>query len=77
MESGDILIQVFPATSPGVDIQLSGAAATRFGRQIKQVIAETVAACGVSDVKIEAIDKGALDCTVRARTEAAIARALA
>lgn len=76
MESGDILVQVFPAPGEGVEVELTSAVATRFGRQIKQVISDVVASKGLSGVRIEAVDKGALDCTIRARTEAALARAL-
>ena len=49
--------------------------AYQFGEQIKNVIKETVGELGVTDARIEAIDKGALDCTIRARTTAAVVRA--
>ena len=75
LESGDIFIQIFPAETEGIDITLDSTVAYQFGEQIKRVIAETAHSLGLNDARIEAIDKGALDCTVRARTAAAIERA--
>ena len=59
----------------GINITLDSTVAYQFGEQIKRVIAETAHSLGLNDARIEAIDKGALDCTVRARTAAAIERA--
>ena len=47
----------------------------QFGRQIEKVIRETLAELGVESALVDAVDKGALDCTVRARTAAAAYRA--
>ena len=47
----------------------------QFGRQIKAVITETLEGLGVIDAHVQAIDKGALDCTIRARVTAAAVRA--
>lgn len=65
----------FPAEHPGLEINLESTVAYQFGEQIKNVIKETVGELGVTDARIEAIDKGALDCTIRARTTAAVVRA--
>ena len=43
--------------------------------RIEQVIRETAAELGVEHALIRAVDKGALDCTVRARAAAALFRA--
>lgn len=75
MESGDILIQVFPAEHPGIEVNLTSAVAARFGTQIRKVITETVGELGLTDVRIDAVDKGALDCTIRARVQTAVVRA--
>ena len=47
----------------------------QFGRQIEAVIRETLAGLGVEHAEVSAVDKGALDCTVRARVSAAAFRA--
>lgn len=75
LESGDILIQIYPAEKPGLEINLDSTVAYQFGAQIKSVIKDTVTEMGVTDARIEAVDKGALDCTIRARTTAAVVRA--
>ena len=64
-----------PSGNPGVEIQLDSTVMGLYGRQITQVIAETAAECGVDGVRIVASDKGALDCTIRARVKTAILRA--
>ena len=75
LESGDIMIQIFPAEHPLLEINLESTEAYQYGEQIKNVIKETMGELGVTDARIEAIDKGALDCTIRARTTAAVVRA--
>jgi citrate lyase subunit gamma (acyl carrier protein) len=73
LESGDILIQVEPGKGLQVDLQSSVSA--QFGRQIKAVITDTLKGLGVENASIKATDKGALDCTIRARVIAAVVRA--
>ncbi|MCR5133461.1 MAG: citrate lyase acyl carrier protein [Bacteroidales bacterium] len=73
LESGDILIQVEPGEGLQVDLQSSVSA--QFGRQIKAVITDTLKGLGVENASIKATDKGALDCTIRARVTAAVVRA--
>ena len=75
LESGDILIRISPSDSPGLEINLKSSVAYQFGNQIKKVIAETAGELGLTDAVIDATDKGALDCTIRARMAAAIVRA--
>ena len=75
VESGDILVEVEQIGASGVQIELDSTVMGLYGRQIRQVIADTVAECGVDGVKVTASDKGALDCTIRARGKTAILRA--
>ncbi len=75
VESGDILVEVEKSTEPGVEIELDSTVMGLYGRQIRQVISETVAQCGLDGIKVTASDKGALDCTIRARVKTAILRA--
>lgn len=75
MESGDIMIQIAPTDHEGLDIQLQSSVAYQFGDQIRQVIRETLEGLGVTQAEVHATDKGALDCTIRARTTAAAVRA--
>ena len=75
LESGDILIQISPSEKEGVEIELQSTVAFQFGEQIKAVILETLDSLGVRQASVRAVDKGALDCTIRARVTAAAVRA--
>ncbi len=75
MESNDIMITVEPSDAGGVQVELTSSVYQQFGKQIIAVIRETAADYGVENALITAVDKGALDCTVRARTAAALTRA--
>lgn len=75
MESNDIMITVEPTAEGGVQVELTSSVYQQFGKQIIAVIRETAAGYGVENALITAVDKGALDCTVRARVAAALTRA--
>ena len=73
LESGDILIQIAPGD--GLQVELQSSVAAQFGRQIKALITETLTGLGIDNANVKATDKGALDCTIRARVTAAAVRA--
>ena len=75
MESGDIMITIEPAASGGIALELTSNVMQQYGRQIEAVIRETLAELEVGNVQVSAVDKGALDCTIRARVSAAAFRA--
>ena len=75
MESNDIMITVEPSDGGGVQVELTSSVYQQFGKQIIAVIQETAASYGVENALITAVDKGALDCTVRARVATALTRA--
>ena len=73
LESGDILVQIAPGD--GLQVELQSSVAAQFGRQIKALITETLTGLGIDNAYVKATDKGALDCTIRARVTAAAVRA--
>lgn len=75
MESNDIMITVEPSDAGGVQVELTSSVYQQFGKQIIAGIRETAADYGVENALITAVDKGALDCTVRARVATALTRA--
>ena len=75
MESNDIMITVEPSDAGGVQVDLTSSVYQQFGKQIISVIKETVAEYDVKNAVITAVDKGALDCTILARVDAALTRA--
>jgi citrate lyase acyl carrier protein len=75
LESGDILIEIAPARQKGIEITLNSSVSYQFGEQIKSVITDTLQELGVTKASINATDKGALDCTIKARITTAVCRA--
>ncbi|AOR75287.1 Citrate lyase acyl carrier protein [Limosilactobacillus fermentum] len=60
----------------GIQIDLDSSVASLYGDQIKKVITDTLMATGIENANVKAVDKGALDCVVKARALAAAQRAL-
>ena len=58
-----------------LNIELDSTVMYQFGEQIKKVIAETLTSLGVTSANVKATDKGALDCTIKARVTCAAVRA--
>ena len=46
----------------------------QYGKQIKKVVLETLDRLDVTSGKVTVVDKGALDCTLKARVECAVYR---
>lgn len=75
LESSDIMITVQPSETEGISIQLTSNVEKQFGRHIRETIEQTLKQLGVIAAQVEANDKGALDCTIKARTITAVYRA--
>ncbi|OFI46486.1 citrate lyase acyl carrier protein [Floricoccus tropicus] len=75
VESSDIMITIAPNDTHEIKIDLESSVEKQFGNQIRKVIKDTLANLGVDSVDVTAVDKGALDCTVQARTINAVHRA--
>ncbi|EHO17287.1 citrate lyase acyl carrier protein [Stomatobaculum longum] len=75
LESSDCQVTVEPGNGK-VDFSLESAVIHQFGNQIKKVTLETLKDLGVDNVRISIVDKGALDCTIKARIEGAVFRAV-
>ncbi len=74
LESSDIYITLYPNDGQGINIKLESIVMKQFGSQIKKVISESLRELNVENADIVAVDKGALDCTIKARVEAAARR---
>lgn len=75
LESSDIMITVSQAPGETVSLSLTSTVEKQFGQAIRALILEIVQELGVSGIDIQATDKGALDCTIRARMKTALHRA--
>ena len=76
LESNDILIMVMPNESGEVELELESIVMQQFGDVIERVILHKIQEMGVEGITIKAQDRGALDCTIGARVETAIMRAI-
>jgi citrate lyase subunit gamma (acyl carrier protein) len=72
LESNDLLVKVAPRQ--GLEVAISSEVMRQFGARIREVVEETLSKMGVSEGQIVIEDKGALDCAIRARVEAAVLR---
>lgn len=75
LESSDIQIIIEPKEEAGIEVELKSSVEKQFGRQIRKVIKETLETLKVDNARVIANDKGALDCTIKARVQAAAYRA--
>ena len=73
LESSDCMVTVEPAKK-GLELELESAVIRQYGRQIRKVAMETLKRLGVKKSRVSIVDKGALDCTIKARIEAAVFR---
>ena len=74
LESSDAYVQVEP-NETGIEIVLESVVLTQFGDDIKASVMEVLAENEVTDAKVSVNDRGAIDCTIRARVETALKRA--
>lgn len=74
LESSDCMVTIEPG-SHGIEFDLESVVIRQYGKQIRKVTLETLDRLGISNAKIRMVDKGALDCTIKARVECAVFRA--
>ena len=72
LESSDAMVTVEPAE--GLEITIESSVLNQYGRQIRAAVLETLERLDVKDAKVTIVDKGALDCTLKARVECAVFR---
>lgn len=76
LESSDIMITVTPGLAgSGVIIEIESIVMAQYGEDIRLALEHTVTAQGYTDLYIKALDRGALDCTIRARMLTVLVRA--
>ncbi len=73
VESSDALVSVEPGDGK-IELTLTSSVMNQYGRQIRETVLDTLNRLDVKSVKINVVDKGALDCTLKARVECAVFR---
>ena len=75
LESSDCMVTIEP-NDEGVEFSLSSSVINQYGNQIRKVALETLKHLDVENVRLTIVDKGALDCTIKARIEGAVYRSV-
>ena len=73
LESSDVYVEIEPNDS-GIIIDIDSVVVNQFGEDIRRAASEVLAEQGVENAKVKLVDRGALDCVIRARVETAIVR---
>lgn len=73
LESSDAQVTVEPGEG-GISLSLTSSVMNQYGRQIRATVLETLERLGVASARVTVVDKGALDCTLKARVECAVLR---
>ncbi len=72
LESSDCMVTVEPGE--GISLDLTSSVMNQYGRQIKAAVLETLDRLDVKNANVTVVDKGALECTLKARVECAVLR---
>ena len=72
MESSDVYVEIEPAE--GLELQLESVVLEQFGDSIRTLVLEVLDQCGVTGANVHVLDRGALECVIRARVETAVLR---
>ena len=73
MESSDVYVEIAPGNGQ-VEISLESVVAQQFGDAIEGVVREVLQEQQITDANVRIVDRGALECVIRARVETAAMR---
>lgn len=72
MESSDVYVEIEPADQ--LTIQLESVVKQQFGDQIVSAVRQVLEENNVEKANVRVVDRGALECVIRARVETAVLR---
>ena len=75
LESSDAQISVEPLDK-GIELSIESSVMNQYGRQIKATVLKVLDDLVVKSGRVTVVDKGALDCTLKARVECAVFRSM-
>lgn len=73
MESSDAYVEIEPCND-GINIELESVVKKQFGERIKMAVNEVLTENDIKNAVVRVIDRGALECVIRARVETAVLR---
>ena len=72
MESSDAYVEIEPAEALTVTVE--SVVAKQFGEKIDAAVRDVLKDCKVRSAAVKVVDRGALECVIRARVETAVKR---
>ena len=73
MESSDAYVEIEPGTD-GIKLQLESVVMGQFGEAIETAVRNVLEELNVENANVRVVDRGALECVLRARVETAVLR---
>lgn len=73
LESSDVYVEIEPSAE-GLLIDLQSVVQAQFGDAIEAAVREVLQENGVERANVKVMDRGALECVIRARVETAVLR---
>lgn len=73
MESSDAYVEIEPGVG-GLQLQLESVVMGQFGEAIEATIRDVLRELSVENANVRVVDRGALECVIRARVETAVLR---
>lgn len=73
MESSDAYVEIEPGNGQ-IQVTLESVVAQQFGDSIRGVVMEVLQEQNVDNANVRVVDRGALECVLRARVETAVLR---
>jgi len=73
MESSDAYVEIEPAEN-GLKISVESIVEKQFGENIRKTVLSVLEDLDVKNANVHIIDRGALECVIRARVETAVTR---
>lgn len=74
LESSDLQVRISPNPVEGIEISLDSSVEKQFGKAIEALVRSVLSEMNVECAVLEIEDKGALDCVIKARVQAAVMR---
>ena len=72
LESSDVFVTLEP--HDGLQIDIDSVVKNQFGEEILRTVEDVLSELNVRNAKLSIVDRGALDCVIRARVETALLR---
>ena len=72
LESSDVFVTLEP--HDGLQLDIDSVVKNQFGEEILRTVEDVLSELNVRNAKLSIVDRGALDCVIRARVETAVLR---